>query len=65
MKLDLSRRRLGLAALALGCLAGCGFKLRGQQSFAFNSIAINPNPGGAVAQEWWPQRHQPRYCWRY
>jgi len=51
MKLDLSRRRLGLAALALGCLAGCGFKLRGQQSFAFNSIAINPNPGGAVAQE--------------
>jgi len=51
MKLDLSRRRLGLAALALGCLAGCGFKLRGQQSFAFSSIAINPNPGGAVAQE--------------
>ena len=39
----------GLAA-SLG-LAGCGFKLRGSQSFAFTRIAIMPNPGGAIAQE--------------
>ena len=32
-------------------LAGCGFKLRGSQVFAFNRIAIMPNPGGAIAQE--------------
>lgn len=32
-------------------LAGCGFKLRGSQAFAFSRIAIMPNPGGAIAQE--------------
>jgi len=32
-------------------LAACGFKLRGPLAFAFSSIAIVPNPGGAVAQE--------------
>lgn len=38
----------GLASLAAG---GCGFKLRGSQNFAFSTIAIMPNPGGAVATE--------------
>lgn len=38
----------GLASLALG---GCGFKLRGNQIFAFSVIAILPNPGGALALE--------------
>lgn len=30
---------------------GCGFKLRGSNNFAFQTIAILPNPGGAMAQE--------------
>lgn len=47
----LRRRGLTAALLLAGLLGGCGFKLRGQQNFAFASIAINPNPGGAVAQE--------------
>jgi len=46
-----SRRRLGVAVLVVGVLSGCGFKLRGNQHFAFASIAISPNPGGAVVQE--------------
>jgi hypothetical protein len=37
---DVSRRRLALALVASGVLAGCGFKLRGSQNFAFTSIAI-------------------------
>jgi LPS-assembly lipoprotein len=32
-------------------LAGCGFQLRGAQTFAFKTIAITPVPGGAVAQQ--------------
>lgn len=47
----LSRRSLGAALLAAGLLAGCGFKLRGQQNFVFTSIAIQPNPGSALVQE--------------
>ncbi len=43
--------RLGLLGVTAGIVPGCGFKLRGSQSFAFTSIAINPNPGGALAQE--------------
>ena len=38
----------GLSSLVLG---GCGFKLRGSQSFVFQTIAVTPNPGGAVAVE--------------
>jgi len=38
-------------ALASAGLAGCGFRLRGSQTFAFQRIAIGPQPGGAVAQE--------------
>jgi len=48
---DSSRRSLIVAALAANALAGCGFRLRGNQNFAFSSIAITPYPGGAVAQE--------------
>jgi len=40
----------GALAASLG-LAGCGFKLRGSQAFAFTRIAILPHPGGAIAQE--------------
>lgn len=40
----------GLALASTG-LAGCGFRLRGSQAFAFQRIAIGPQPGGAVAQE--------------
>lgn len=41
-----------VGALAVNvALAGCGFKLRGSQAFAFTRIAIMPNPGGAIAQE--------------
>jgi LPS-assembly lipoprotein len=43
-------RVLGTAGVA-GVLAGCGFKLRGSQTFAFKTIAITPAPGGAVAQQ--------------
>ena len=39
------------ALTASAALAGCGFKLRGYQAFAFTRIAIMPNPGGAIAQE--------------
>lgn len=40
----------GLAAVSAG-LAGCGFRLRGSQAFAFQRIAILPQPGGALVQE--------------
>jgi LPS-assembly lipoprotein len=46
----LSRRSFGTALLAAGLLAGCGFKLRGRQNYAFTSIAILPSPGGVVVQ---------------
>lgn len=47
------RAALQFAGLALASagLAGCGFRLRGSQAFAFQRIAIQPQPGGAVAQE--------------
>ncbi len=43
--------QLAVMAGASVALAGCGFKLRGSQTFAFQSIAILPHPGGAIAQE--------------
>ena len=49
--LSLRRRKFAQTLLLSSLLGGCGFKLRGYQSFAFTSISINPNPGGAVAQE--------------
>ena len=41
----------GLLSLVGLALAGCGFKLRGNQNFAFSSIAVLPHPGGALAIE--------------
>ncbi len=43
--------RLSLAGGSVLALAGCGFKLRGSQNFAFSSVAVVPNPGGPVAIE--------------
>lgn len=39
---------LGLAGVAL---TACGFNLRGNQNYAFQTLAIMPNPGAAVAVE--------------
>ena len=41
----------GVASLVAGLLGGCGFKLRGDEQYAFQSLAIMPNPGGGVATE--------------
>jgi LPS-assembly lipoprotein len=46
----LSRRRLLALAVPL-LLAGCGWHLRGQQNFAFQTVAVTPERGGAVASE--------------
>lgn len=46
----LSRRHL-MALPAAVLLGGCGFKLRGKQTFAFETIAVTPERGGAVAAE--------------
>lgn len=43
--------RVGLVGAAAPVLGGCGFKLRGAQNYAFQTIAILPNPGGALALE--------------
>lgn len=43
--------RWGVLAAAGLALGGCGFKLRGQQRYAFSRIAIQPNPGAGVALE--------------
>ncbi len=40
---------LAAAALATATLAGCGFKLRGPQTFVFKTIAVTPENGGGVA----------------
>jgi LPS-assembly lipoprotein len=51
MKRRSAVKRIGQLGLASLVLAGCGFKLRSSQNFAFSTIAIMPNPGGAVALE--------------
>lgn len=38
-----------MLALAASLLAGCGFKLRGPQTFVFQTIAVTPERGGGVA----------------
>ena len=43
--------RASLVGVAAQLLGGCGFKLRGAQNYAFQTIAILPNPGGALALE--------------
>lgn len=48
------RRRffaMSLTALSAAALNGCGFKLRGKQTFAFETIGVTPEQGGAVAAE--------------
>jgi len=40
-----------LAVAASTLLAGCGFKLRSSQNFAFQTVAVTPESGGAVAAE--------------
>lgn len=40
-----------LAGLATLALSACGFKLRGAQNYAFQTLAILPNPGGALSLE--------------
>lgn len=47
----LQRRRILLAAPLVALFAGCGFQLRGEQTFAFDTIAVTPERGGAVATE--------------
>ena len=42
---------IGQTSAAGLVVAGCGFKLRGNQDFSFTTIAVTPNPGGALAQE--------------
>lgn len=37
------------AAVVLGLLAGCGFHLRNSQEFSFDTIALSPAPGSAIA----------------
>ena len=44
-------RQASLASLAAMAMGGCGFKLRSSQNYAFATIAIMPNPGGALALE--------------
>jgi LPS-assembly lipoprotein len=48
-------RRLLLRSLLLACtatgLAACGFHLRGALDFAFDTVAVTPETGGAVAPE--------------
>lgn len=44
------RRHLLVLSAAL-LLGGCGFALRGKQTFAFETIAVSPERGGAVAAE--------------
>jgi LPS-assembly lipoprotein len=51
MKRRVALRQVGQAALASLLMAGCGFKLRGNQNFAFSSLAVEPSPGGPLAVE--------------
>ena len=48
---SVSRRHLLIAVPLFAFLGGCGFKLRGNQKFAFDTIAITPEAGGLVATE--------------
>jgi LPS-assembly lipoprotein len=43
--------QVALVGLGGSLLGGCGFKLRASQDFAFQTLAIQPNPGGGVVLE--------------
>lgn len=45
------RRSFAAGAVVAGLLAGCGFHLRASQSFVFDTVAVTPETGGAVAAE--------------
>jgi LPS-assembly lipoprotein len=45
------RRTLLIALVASAALAGCGFKLRSSQAFAFQTAAVTPENSGGVAGE--------------
>ena len=40
-----------LASLTAAALAGCGFKLRSSQTFAFQTLAVTPEKNGLVAAD--------------
>ena len=44
-------RLVGLALLASGLLAGCGFALRNSPNFAFDTVAVTPEQSVGVAAE--------------
>ncbi|CAM8671571.1 RlpB Rare lipoprotein B [Comamonadaceae bacterium] len=45
------QRRSLFALPVTALLGGCGFKLRGKQNYAFETIAVTPEKGAAVASE--------------
>ena len=45
------RRSVLAASLAAMVLAGCGFKLRSSQDFAFQTLAVTPEKNGLVAAD--------------
>lgn len=47
----LQRRAVITSALAAAALAGCGFKLRSSQTFAFQTLAVTPERNGLVAAD--------------
>lgn len=47
----LHRRTALAAAVSAAVLAGCGFKLRSSQSFAFQTLAVTPEKNGQVAAD--------------
>ena len=47
----MNRRHFACAAAVATLLAGCGFKLRSGQSFAFQTVAVTPENGAGVAGE--------------
>jgi LPS-assembly lipoprotein len=44
-------RAVLVTVLATTLVMGCGFKLRNSQNFAFQTVAVTPEAGGAVAAE--------------
>ena len=47
----MNRRSVLGAGLAAVALAGCGFKLRSSQNFAFQTLAVTPEKNGLVAAD--------------
>jgi len=47
----MNRRSFVVGAAAATLLSGCGFHLRASQRFVFDTVAVTPETGGAVAAE--------------